>query len=122
MLVDPVGALLGVLVFHLVSSGWQPGEFLLSVVVGVLVGAAGAVLLWVLLREVHLNEPRMAVLATLMVVVGAVVAADLIREDSGFIAATLMGIALGNQRLGRPLSPASTSRSRVSFRRHSCSF
>ena len=40
----------------------------------------------------------MAVLATLMVVVAAVVAADLLREDSGFLAATLMGISLGNQR------------------------
>ncbi len=98
VLVDPVGALLGVAVFHLVSSGWEPGEFLLSSAVGAAVGAAGAALLWVLLREVHLNQPRMAVLATLMVVVAAVVAADLLREDSGFLAATLMGISLGNQR------------------------
>jgi hypothetical protein len=66
--------------------------------VGAAVGAAGAALLWVLLREVHLNQPRMAVLATLMVVVAAVVVADLLREDSGFLAATLMGISLGNQR------------------------
>ena len=98
VLVDPVGALLGVLVFHLVSSGWEPGDFLLSVIVGVVVGAAGAALLYVLLREVHLNEPRMTVLATLMVVVAAVVTADLLRDDSGFVAATLMGISLGNQR------------------------
>ena len=99
VLVDPVGALLGVLVFQLVSSGWQPGEFLLSVTVGILVGAAGSAVLWVLLREAHLSEPRMAILATLMVVVAAVVAADLLREDSGFVAATLMGVALGNQLL-----------------------
>ena len=98
VLVDPVGALLGVLVFHLVSSGWQPGEFLLSVAAGMVVGVAGAALLRVLLREVHLNEPRMAVLATVMVVVAAVVASDLLREDSGFVAATIMGISLGNQR------------------------
>ena len=102
VLVDPVGALLGVVVFHLVSSGWEPGEFLLSSVVGAVVGVAGAALLWVLLREVHLNEPRMAVLATLMVVVAAVVAADLLREDSGFVAATVMGIGLGNQRWVAP--------------------
>jgi NhaP-type Na+/H+ or K+/H+ antiporter len=102
VIVDPVGALLGVFVFHLVSSGWQPGEFLISMAVGVLVGAAGAAVLWLLLREVHLNEPRMTVLATLMVVVAAVVAADLLREDSGFVAATLMGISLGNQRVIAP--------------------
>jgi hypothetical protein len=39
------------------------------------------------------------VLATLMVVVAAVVAADLVREDSGFVAAVLMGIVLCNQRV-----------------------
>jgi NhaP-type Na+/H+ or K+/H+ antiporter len=99
VLVDPVGALLGVVVFHLVSSAWSPGEFLLSFAVGVTVGIGGAVVVWVLLREIHLNEPRMTVLATLMVVVAAVVAADLLREDSGFVAATLMGVFLGNQRL-----------------------
>jgi Sodium/hydrogen exchanger family len=33
-----------------------------------------------------------------MVVVAAVVVADLIRDDAGFVAATLMGIVLGNQR------------------------
>ena len=38
----------------------------------------------------------------LMVVVAAVVAADLMREDTGFLAATLMGIALGNQPLIAP--------------------
>ena len=41
VLVDPVGALLGVAVFHLVSSGWEPGEFLLSSVVGAAVGLYG---------------------------------------------------------------------------------
>lgn len=102
VLVDPVGALLGVVVFLFVSSSWRPGEFVLSFAVGVTVGVAGAVLLWLLLREVHLNEPRMAVLATLMVVVAAVVAADLLHQDSGFVAATIMGISLGNQRLIDP--------------------
>src|SRR5262249_31147495 len=57
----------------------------------------GAALLYGLLREVHLNQPRMAVLATLMVVIAAVVTSDLLRDDSGFVAATLMGVALANQ-------------------------
>lgn len=103
VLVDPFGALLGVLVFTAVQSGgWQPGEMLVSVVTGALVGAIGATLLWLLLREVQRHAPEMVVAATLMVVVAAVVAADLIREDSGFVAATLMGISLGNQRLLAP--------------------
>src|SRR4029079_9529744 len=48
--------------------------------------------------EVHRNAPRYAVSATLMMVVAAVVAADLLRDDTGLVAATLMGAALGNQR------------------------
>ena len=97
-LVDPIGALLGVVVFHGVRSEWQAGEFLLDIGVGALVGAAGALVLQVLLHELHRNAPRQSVLATLMVVVAAIVAADVLREDAGFAAAVLMGIVLGNQR------------------------
>jgi hypothetical protein len=71
---------------------------LASIGVGALVGAAAAAVLWLLLREIHRNAPRQAIAATLMLVVAAVVGADLWREDAGFVAATLMGIALGNQR------------------------
>jgi NhaP-type Na+/H+ or K+/H+ antiporter len=105
VLVDPVGALLGVLVFQGVQSGrvggavWHPGEFLGSMVVGAAVGAAGAAVLFVLLREVQRSAPAMVVSTTLAVVVGSVVISDLIREDTGFVAATLMGITLGNQHL-----------------------
>jgi NhaP-type Na+/H+ or K+/H+ antiporter len=99
-LVDPIGALLGVLVFAGVSSGegWQPGAMLLSLGVGALVAIVGAPALLLLLREVHRSEPRMIVPATLMVVVAAVVVADLIRDDAGLLAAVLIGIAVGNQR------------------------
>jgi NhaP-type Na+/H+ or K+/H+ antiporter len=99
-LVDPIGALLGVVVFVAVGSGkgWQPGAMLLDLGVGVLVAAAGAPALWLLLREVHRSAPRMVVPATLMVVVAVVVAADLIREDAGLAAATLLGLLVANQR------------------------
>jgi NhaP-type Na+/H+ or K+/H+ antiporter len=99
-LVDPIGALLGVIVFAGVSSGtgWQPGAMVIDLGVGALVATVGAPALWLLLREAQRSAPRMVVPATLMVVVAAVVAADLIREDSGLVAAVLMGIAVGNQR------------------------
>ncbi len=99
-LVDPIGALLGVLVFEGVNSGngWQPGAMMIGVGVGALVGVVGAPVLWLLLREVQRSAPRMVVPATLMVVVAAVVAADLIHEDAGLVSAVLMGIAVGNQR------------------------
>jgi NhaP-type Na+/H+ or K+/H+ antiporter len=104
VLVDPVGALLGVLVFHAVlsagSSGqlWRPGEMLVSVVVGGAVGVVAAAILWFLLQETQRTVPRQAVPAVLMMVAAALVGADLIREDAGFVATTLMGGALANQR------------------------
>ena len=98
-LVDPIGALLGVLVFSAVKSGtgW-PGQMLADLGVGVLVAVVAAPTLWLLLREAQRSAPRMVVPATLMVVVAAVVAADLIREDTGLVAAVVMGIAVANQR------------------------
>ena len=99
-LVDPIGALLGVLVFTSVRSGegWQPGAMLLDLGVGALVAAVAAPALLLLLAEVHRSAPRMVVPATLMLVVAAVVAGDLIREDAGLAAAVLMGVVVANQR------------------------
>ncbi len=98
-LVDPIGALLGVLVFVGVKSGqgWQPGEMLLDIGVGALVAAVAAAALWLLLGEAHRNAPRMVVSVTLMVVVAAVATSDLIRDDTGLVAAVLLGIAVANQ-------------------------
>ena len=102
VLVDPIGALLGVVVFHAVSSAstgrWHPGEMLASIGVGLAVAAAAAGVLWVLLRESQQHAPRQAVPITLAVVAGALVGADLIREDSGFVATTALGMVLANQR------------------------
>ena len=99
-LVDPIGALLGVVVFVAIHSGegWRPGAMVLDLAVGALVAALAAPAFWLLLREVHRTAPRMVVPATLMVVVAVVVAADLIREDTGLLAAVLLGIAVANQR------------------------
>ncbi len=99
-LVDPVGALLGVLVFHAVQAGSRghPGSLLASVAVGALVGGAGALALRLLLPAVQRGAPRQAAPATLMLVVAALVCADLLREDAGFVATTVMGMSLANQR------------------------
>jgi len=101
VLVDPVGALLGVLVFHAVLSGagsWRPGAMLVSVAVGAAVGAVGFVVLALLLRELQETGPRQIVPAVLMVVVAALVVADLLRDDAGFVATTVLGVAMANQR------------------------
>ncbi|HYN52243.1 MAG TPA: cation:proton antiporter, partial [Thermoleophilaceae bacterium] len=103
VLIDPIGALLGVLAFQVVLAGagsdgaFHAGELAASIGIGLVVGALGAALLWLLLRDLQRSSPGQGVAAALMVVVGALVVADLIREDSGFLATTVMGIVLANQ-------------------------
>jgi NhaP-type Na+/H+ or K+/H+ antiporter len=103
-LIDPLGALLGVAAFTAVQAGaaggqtFHPGELLLSLVVGVAVGAAATVVLWLILRPLQRSAPQQSIIATLMCVSAALVGADLLREDSGFLAAATMGIVLANQR------------------------
>ncbi len=102
VLIDPLGALLGVVVFQLVTtggfSGWHPGAMLLNLATGTAVGATGAGVLWLLLRRVQERAPRQVVAVTLALVVAALVAADLIRDDTGLLATLLMGAFLANQR------------------------
>ena len=64
---------------------------LVSILVGAAVGALAAAILWLLLQETQRTAPRQAVPAVLMMVAAALVGADLIREDAGFVATTLMG-------------------------------
>jgi NhaP-type Na+/H+ or K+/H+ antiporter len=103
-LIDPLGALLGTLAFTGVEHGvlggrpFQPGELTLSLFVGLGVGVVAAGLLWVLLRELQRTAPGHSVITSLMVVFAALVSADLLREDSGFLAAAVMGAVLANQR------------------------
>jgi NhaP-type Na+/H+ or K+/H+ antiporter len=102
VVIDPVGALLGVVVFQIAqtggSGGWHPGSMLLSILVGTIVGAVGAVVLWRLLPRVQRVAPRQTVAVTLALTVAALVAADVIRDDTGFVATLLMGVFLANQR------------------------
>jgi NhaP-type Na+/H+ or K+/H+ antiporter len=102
VLIDPLGALLGVVVFQIAqtggSSGWHPGELVLSILVGTAIGAAGAGVMWWLLPRVQRLAPRQVVPTMLALTVGALVGADLIRDDTGFMATLLMGAFLANQR------------------------
>lgn len=103
VLIDPIGALLGVVAFTAVQASagghkaFHPGEMALSLGTGLIVGAIGAAVLWLLLREIQRAGPRQGVAAALLTVTAAVVVADLIREDSGFVAASVMGVVLANQ-------------------------
>jgi len=104
VVVDPVGAVLGVLAFHAVLAGaspggqpFHPGEFTLSLGVGLAAGAAGAAVLWWLLRRVQREAPAQSVAAALLTLAAALVVADAIRDDSGFVAVTAMGAVMANQ-------------------------
>jgi NhaP-type Na+/H+ or K+/H+ antiporter len=102
VLIDPIGALLGVVVFQIArtggGSGWRPGAMLLSILVGAIVGGIGAGVMWAVLPRVQRLAPRQVVATMLALTVAALVAADLIRDDTGFLATLLMGVFLANQR------------------------
>lgn len=100
-LIDPVGAILGALVFHAVDSstrdrvGTGAAQFLASVGVGLAGGAVGAVLLWALFRWMRLGEV-LGTTTQLAAVVGVAAVCDVIRDDTGLIAAVMMGLAVSN--------------------------
>ncbi len=101
-LIDPVGGILGALVFHgVVAStrkgpGSQLGQFAASVGVGVAGGVIGTALLWLLLRKLRLGE-LLGTTAQLATVIAVAAACDVVREDTGLIAAIFMGLALANR-------------------------
>ncbi|MFJ4501987.1 cation:proton antiporter [Streptomyces sp. NPDC088864] len=100
-LIDPVGGILGALVFHGVLAGNRPGfgsglvHFLASAALGVAAGAAGAAVLWLLLGRVRLSE-ELATSVQLAAVIGVAAGCDALRDDTGLIAAVVMGMAMAN--------------------------
>ena len=101
ILIDPVGALLAVVVLEAVLGSDDPGSIfwrvLLTLGGGALVGIAAAVLLTEALAR-HWIPDRLHNPVTLMCVVVAFVAAEQIRGEAGLTATTMMGIYMANQR------------------------
>jgi NhaP-type Na+/H+ or K+/H+ antiporter len=102
-LIDPVGAILGAVVFHGIVAGahhgvaGQFGQFLASIAVGVAGGAVGIAALVVLLRVLRLGEV-LGTTAQLAAVIAVAAACDVLRDDTGLIAAIIMGLAAANMR------------------------
>jgi NhaP-type Na+/H+ or K+/H+ antiporter len=102
-LIDPVGAILGAVVFHAVAAGTrgsfgtQIGQFLASIGVGVAGGVVGIALLFLLLRVLRLGEV-LGTTAQLAAVIAVAAACDVLRDDTGLIAAIVMGLAAANLR------------------------
>jgi NhaP-type Na+/H+ or K+/H+ antiporter len=102
-LIDPVGAILGAVIFHGIVSGVHRGsgaqieQFLASIGVGVAGGAVGIVLLFLVLRVLRLGEV-LGTTAQLAAVIAVAAACDVLRDDTGLIAAIVMGLAAANLR------------------------
>ncbi len=103
ILIDPVGAILAVVAFNALDfSGHASalslqGDFVETMAAGLLCGVAGALVLMPLLGAGWVAE-RQKVAATLMAVVAAFAAGDLLKQDAGLVATIVMGIVLANQR------------------------
>src|SRR5262249_49409721 len=99
-LIDPIGGILGSVVFAALGAqhlavGHDVAQFVLSILIGVGGAAIGIAVLWLCL--VKLKVPRqLAIITQLASVIGIAAACDILRGDSGLIAAILMGLALAN--------------------------
>lgn len=102
ILIDPIGALLALLVFEALAVGNLadvPAEALLgfgrTVLVGAILGVGGALILGFALQRFwipdHLQNP-----VTLTLVVGLFVLSNLLQHESGLLTVTVMGIVLAN--------------------------
>jgi CPA1 family monovalent cation:H+ antiporter len=100
IIIDPLGALLAVLVFEFIVSG-QRGHtavvFAEVIVVGGVLGAAGALLLAFVLRR-HLLPEYLHNVATLVLVLGVFAGSNALAHESGLLAVTVMGMLLANLR------------------------
>lgn len=104
ILIDPVGATLGLLVFEFirasnfrVATAGAASGLILTIIVGTVIGLIAAFVLYQLLRRYwipdYLTNP-----ITLMFVVGAFALSHVFQHESGLLTVTVMGIALANQK------------------------
>lgn len=104
IVIDPIGALLAVLVFQFIIAGIDADAFGITlltfggqIITGLLLGAAAGYLLGVTLRRqwlpVYLHN-----LATLSLVLGIFTLSNQIYHESGLLTVTIMGIFLANMK------------------------
>jgi NhaP-type Na+/H+ or K+/H+ antiporter len=105
ILIDPIGAMLAVLVFEAILTGtFQKATtlammgFFKTVLAGGGVGVLGAGFLVLLLRRYWIPD-FLQNAVSLTVVVSVFAVSNIIQAESGLLAATVMGVALANQRI-----------------------
>ncbi len=99
--VDPIGAIIAVAVFQYLKASSGGGildaslGFVGRIGIGVLGGAVGIAVLWVLLKQLRLSGllGTEAIIATVVTVAAL---CDAISDDTGLVAAITMGIVLAN--------------------------
>ncbi|MFK0259410.1 cation:proton antiporter [Streptomyces sp. NPDC090445] len=99
-LIDPIGAILGAVAFHVIvrlqaDQGFHFGIFFGSFAVGLAGGAIGVALLWLTLQWLRLGG-TLGTLAQLAAVVAVSAGCDMVLDDTGLIAAIVMGMAVTN--------------------------
>ncbi len=98
ILIDPVGALLAVLVFQFIIAGTESYLlFLESIAVGLVAGVVAALTLGFLIRRHWIPEYLLNVVALAWVVL-AFAASNYLAHESGLLAVTIMGVWLANTR------------------------
>lgn len=100
-LIDPIGGILGAVVFSGVvqktrtGSGAHALQFGFSIAVGLAGGLIGTGLLWLLMRRLRFGDV-LANTGQLAIVVVVAAACDIARDDAGLLAAIIMGLAVAN--------------------------
>jgi len=100
IIIDPLGALMAVLVFEFIVSGQDHQELLVfgkMLLIGGISGAVAAYGLATVLRR-HLLPEYLHNVTTLALVVGIFTGADFLQHESGLLAVTVMGMMLGNMK------------------------
>ena len=98
-LIDPIGGVLGAVVFNaVVSHHALSGRFLVTIAVGVGGAVIGVAVLWLCLVKLELGK-QLATITQLACVVGVAAACDVVRDEAGLIAAVLTGLAVANMRV-----------------------
>tara|TARA_R110002073_G_scaffold99493_5_gene227262 strand:- start:618 stop:2453 length:1836 start_codon:yes stop_codon:yes gene_type:complete len=98
ILVDPVGALLAVLVFQFIVAGTESYVlFLQSIAVGTVAGAVAALTLGFLIRRHWIPEYLLNIVALAWVVLAFAIS-NYLAHESGLLAVTIMGVWLANTR------------------------
>lgn len=102
ILIDPIGALVAVLVFEFIASGGEEHftthalvQFGKIVMIGTSIGFTSAYALFYLIKQKLIPHYLLNVF-TLALVLGVFVASDVMAHESGLLAVVVMGMVLGN--------------------------